>query len=90
MYFMLFANNIHIYFSFNVHACVLIHTVDIYLTAVYINVYMIMIIVYTTAFACSDGYARTAILIADNSCFDYSYITVRLRIALTLITDSCY
>ena len=45
--------------------------VDTYMTAVYINVFMIMFNLYTTAFACFDGYARAATLIADNSCSDY-------------------
>ena len=53
------------------------HTVD--MTAVCINVYMIIFNVHLTVLACFDGYVRAATLIAD-----------RLWIALTLITDSCY
>ena len=49
------------------------------MTAVCINVYMIIFNVYITAFGCFDAYARAATLITDI-----------LRIALTLITDSCY
>ena len=56
-----------------------IHTVDTYMTAICINVYMIMFNVHITAFACFDGYARAATLITD-----------RLRIALTLNSHSCY
>ena len=47
------------------------HTVDTYMTAVCINVYMIMFNVYITALACFDRYVRAASLITDNSCFDY-------------------
>ena len=43
-----------------------------------INVYMIMFNACTTALVCLDGYVKTADLITD-----------RLRIALTLIIDSC-
>ena len=50
-----------------------------YMIAVCISVYTIMFKVYITALACFDGYVRAATLIAN-----------RLRIAFTLITDSCY
>ena len=56
-----------------------IQTVDTYMTAVFINIYIIMVNVGRTALACFDGYVRAANLIAD-----------RLRITLTLIIDSCY
>ena len=49
------------------------------MTAVYFNVYMIMINVYIRALAHFDGYARAVTLITD-----------RLRIALTLFTDNSY
>ena len=62
-----------------------IHTVDTYMTAVCINVYMIMFNEYITALACFDGYAWNTTL--NNS---IAVITDRLRIALTLITDSYY
>ena len=48
------------------------------MTAVRINVYMVMFNVYITALD-FDGCARAATLITDG-----------LRIALPLITDSCY
>ena len=48
------------------------------MTAVCIDVYIIMFNVYITALACFSGYARAETLITD-----------RLRIALTLITDGC-
>ena len=76
---MLFTNNIHIYFSANVDVRILytyiIHTVDTYMTAVCINVQMIMFNVYITALACFDGYARAATLITDSSCTDCRQIT---------------
>ena len=53
--------------------------VDTYMTAIC----MIMFNVYITIITCFDEYARAATLITDSSCSD-------LRIALTLITDSCY
>ena len=56
-----------------------IHTVDTYMTVVCINVYMIMFNMYITALACFDGYAKATTLITDT-----------IRIALTLITHSCY
>ena len=55
------------------------HTVDTYMTAACVIVYVIMFNVYVAALPCFDGYARAATL-----------ITNRLWIALTLITDSCY
>ena len=48
-----------------------IHTVDTYMTAVCINVYMIMFNVYIIGLACFVGYARAAILITNSSCSDY-------------------
>ena len=62
-----------------IHALYYVHTLATYIIAVCINVYMIMFNVCIMALACFDGYVRTATLIAD-----------RLRIALTLITDSRY
>ena len=56
-----------------------IHTIDTYMTAVCINVCMIIFNVYIMALACFDRYARAATLITD-----------RLWIAFALITDSCY
>ena len=55
------------------------HTIDTCMIAVCIIVYMITFNVYITALALFEGYARAAVLITD-----------RLRIALTMITDSCY
>ena len=55
-----------------IHALYYKHCVDTYMTAVCINVYMIIFYVYITALTCFDGYARAATLITDSSCFDYS------------------
>ena len=41
------------------------HTVDTYMIAVCINVYMILFNVYIMALAYLDGYARAATLIMD-------------------------
>ena len=67
---MLFTNNIHIYFSVDVHVCILYtyailyaHTVDTYMTAVCINVYMITFNVHITVHACFDRYARATTLL---------------------------
>ena len=85
MYFMLLINNIHIYFSVNVHVCIYMYTlyymhiVDTYMTAVCVNVYMIMFNVYIMALVCFDEFAKAETVITD-----------RLQIVLTLITDSCY
>ena len=66
--------------AYYIHTLYYIHIVDTYMTAICINVYMITSFnVRIMAVACFDGYARAATLIID-----------RLRIALTLITDSCY
>ena len=61
-------------------------TVGTYMVAVCINVYMIKFNVYIMALACFNGYARAATLITD---IFLALITYRLRIALTLIIDSC-
>ena len=45
------------------------------MTAVCINVYMILFNVYITTLACFNGYARSAALITDISCSDNLYIT---------------
>ena len=66
-------------YAYFMHTLYYIHAADTCMTAVCINVNMIMFNVYVTALACDDGYARAAGLITD-----------RLRIALSLITDSCY
>ena len=57
-------------YAYYMHSFCNIHTVDTYMTAVCINVHMIMFNVYTTALVGFDGYARVATLIADNSCPD--------------------
>ena len=54
-----------------IHTLCYIHTVDTYITAVFINVYIISFIVYRMAVACFDGYARAATLITDSFCSDY-------------------
>ena len=56
-----------------------VHTVGTNMIAVCINVCMIMFNVRIKVLAFFDGYTRAATLITD-----------RLRIALDLITDSCY
>ena len=77
MYFMFFTNNIHFYFAINVHyvyylrTLYYIRTVDTYMTAVCINVYMITFSVYIKALACFDGYARATTLITDRLQMDY-------------------
>ena len=48
-----------------------IHPVDTCMTAVCINVLMIMFHVYITALVCFDGYGRAATLITYSSCYDY-------------------
>ena len=58
-------------YVYYIHTLYNIHTVDTHMTAVYINVYMIMFYVYINALACFDGYARAATLITDSSCSDY-------------------
>ena len=47
------------------------YTVDTYMTAVCINVYMIMFNAYIMELACFDEYARDATLIRDSSFSDY-------------------
>ena len=59
----------HAYYA---HTLYYMHCVDTYMTAVCINVYMIIIYVYITALACFNGYARAATLITDSSCFNCS------------------
>ena len=44
----------------------LTHTVDTYMTAVCINVYMIIFNVHITGQTCFDGYARAETLITDS------------------------
>ena len=66
-------------YAYFIHTLYYIHTVDTCTTPVCINVYMIMLNVYITAFVCFDQCVRAAILITD-----------RLQIALILITDKCY
>ena len=86
----MFTNNIHIYFSDKVHACVLyihtlcyIHTVDTYMAAVCINVCIFTFNVYITALACFNGYVRAATLITDRSQIDYGKFLLWLLIAVT-------
>ena len=58
-------------YAYYIHTLYYIHTVDTYVTAVYINVCMVMFNVYIMALARFDGYARAATLITDSSCSDY-------------------
>ena len=71
MYFMLFINNINFIFqlmymyAYYMHTLYYIHIVDTYMTAVCINVYMIIFNAYITALLCFNGYARAVTLITD-------------------------
>ena len=58
-------------YAFYMHTLYHIHTVDTYMIAVCINVYMIMFNVYITALVCFDGYTRAATLITDRFWMDY-------------------
>ena len=60
----------HIY-AYYIHMLYYIHTVDTYVTAVCINVYMIMFNVYIMALVCFNEYARIATLITDIFYSDY-------------------
>ena len=62
-----------------IHTLCYVYIIDTYMTVICNNVLIIIFNVYLTALSCFDGYARTATLITD-----------KLRIALILITDSCY
>ena len=53
------------------HTMYIHYTVDTYMTAVCINVYMIMFNAYIMELACFDEYARDATLIRDSSFSDY-------------------
>ena len=62
-----------------------IDTIDTCMTAVCVNVYMILFNVYVTALACLDGYERAATLITDRlqiafteTCHLCSYISIKL------------
>ena len=57
--------------AYYMHTLYYIHTVDIYMTTVGSNVYMIMFNVHIPALTCFNGYARAATLITDRSCSDY-------------------
>ena len=63
-------------YAYYIHTLYYIHIVDTYVTAVCINVYMLMFNVYITALACFDGYARAATLIID---IVLALVTHRLR-----------
>ena len=52
-------------YAYYIHTLYYMHTVDTYMAAVCINVYMIMFNVYITALVCFDGCVRAATLIAD-------------------------
>ena len=51
-------------YAYYIHTLYYKHTVDTYMIAVCINVYMIMFNVCITALACLDGYVWTETLIA--------------------------
>ena len=57
--------------AYYIHTLYYIHAVDTYMTAVCINVHLIMFNVYITALACFDGYARAATLITYSSSSDF-------------------
>ena len=50
-------------YAYYIHTLYYMHTVDTYMTAVCINVYVIMVNGCITALACFEGYARVATLI---------------------------
>ena len=58
----------HAYYMYTLYY---MHTVDTYMTAVCINVYMIKFNMYITALAGFDGYARAATVITDILRIDY-------------------
>ena len=62
-------------YAYYTHTLYCMHTADTYMTAVSINVYMIMFNVYITALLCFHGYARNVTLITDR---------------LWIVTDSYY
>ena len=57
-------------YAYYMHTLHYIHAVDTCITAVCINVYMILFNTYMTTLACFDGYARVAALITYSSCSD--------------------
>ena len=73
-------------YAYYMHTLYYIHTVDTYMTALFINVYMIMF----------NESLTTLMFLMDMQELQFSLLTAlvlitdRLRIALTLITDSCY
>ena len=50
------------------HTLYYIHTVDTYIAAVCINVYVIMFNAYITALVCNDCCVKAVTLIADSCC----------------------
>ena len=50
--------------AYYIHTLYYMHIVDTYMSAVCINIYMIMFNVCITVLACLDSYVRAAILIA--------------------------
>ena len=52
-------------YVYYIHTLHYMHIVDTYMTAVCINVYMIMFNVYIAALVCYKGYARAALLTTD-------------------------
>ena len=71
---MLFANDIHMLMykhSYYIHTLYYIHIVDTYMTAVCINVHMIMFNEYIMFLACFDEYAGAATLITYSSCSNH-------------------
>ena len=73
-------------YAYYMHTLYYIHSVDTYMTALFINVYMIMF----------NESLTTLMFLMDMQELQFSLLTAlvlitdRLRIALTLITDSCY
>ena len=57
--------------AYYIHTLCCMHTVDTYMSAVCINVYMIMFNVYIAALVYFDDYTRAATQITDSSCSDY-------------------
>ena len=65
-------------YAYYIYTLYYIRTVDTYMIADCINVYMIMFSVHITALACFDGYIKAATLITNSSCSDYLLIWDRL------------
>ena len=73
-------------YAYYIHTLYYIHIVDTYMTAVCINVYMIMFNEYITALVCFDGYKKLQLWLL----ITLALISDKLQIALNLVANSCY